>query len=78
MANSLINGTEGGMVAPLAEPDPTAGKVPTWGYGADGPKLFYLDPGAGLPAGYEDNPDKVIAAPAKKAKLTMKAADDNG
>lgn len=80
MANSLINGTEGGMASPQVEPDPNAGKVPTWGYGVDGAKLFHLDPGTGLPAGYEDHPDKVgaaPAAPAKKAKLTLKAADDD-
>jgi hypothetical protein len=33
--------------------------IPTYGYGKDGPKLFQLKEGKGLPKGYYDHPDKV-------------------
>lgn len=34
-------------------------KVPTWGYNADGSKLFELAPGEALPPGFVDSPVKV-------------------
>lgn len=37
--------------------------VPTWGYAADGAKLFQLEEGEELPAGFVDSPAKL-----KKAK----------
>lgn len=73
MANSLINGTEGVIQPPPVEPDPHAGKVPTWGYSATGGTLFHLDPGAGLPAGYVDHPDKVV----KQTPKPKKVSDDD-
>ena len=80
MANSLINGASGDIAPQTVESDPNAGKVPTWGYGVDGAKLFHLDPGAALPTGYEDHPDKISdvavdqePAPRKKLKLPKEA-----
>ena len=34
-------------------------KVPTWGYSAEGARLFDLAPGEGLPPGWSDSPAKV-------------------
>ena len=69
MANSLINGTEGAMAPsdpPAAEPDPNV--VPTWGYRHPGlARIFDLQPGEKLPAGWYDSPDRVPAREPKKS-----------
>jgi hypothetical protein len=36
-------------------------KIPTWGYSADGAKLFNLAEGENLPPGWHDSPAKVPA-----------------
>ena len=58
MANSLINGTEAASPPPVPAAQPAT--VPTWGYDAKtgDAKLFELAPGAALPKGYVDSPDK--------------------
>jgi hypothetical protein len=76
MANELINGAGAGMVQPPEAADPNAGKTPTWGYGADGAKLFHLAAGEGLPAGYEDSPTKVAKAEAPPVVMTEPEAAD--
>jgi hypothetical protein len=51
-------------------------KIPTWGYGKDGPKLFELDEGESLPSGYYDHPDKMEEAETKPAKPVLKLPAD--
>jgi len=53
-------------------------KIPTWGYGKDGPKLFELNEGESLPSGYYDHPDKMEEAEAKPAKSVLKLPSDKG
>lgn len=65
------------MLPSPALPDPNAGKVPTWGYSAAGGQLFHLDPGAGLPDGFVDHPDKVGATPEPKRKKKAVTDDDS-
>ena len=60
MANQLINGTQ--MATEPSVSDPNEGKLPTFGYHADGrAQVFHLMPGETLPKGWADSP------PAKKA-----------
>ena len=61
MANSLLN-RAGGAQAPPSPPatDPIAGRLPAYGYDAvtGEAKLFELEAGEKLPAGYVDSPAK--------------------
>lgn len=55
MANQLINGTQ--MASEPSAADPNEGKIPTFGYHADGrAQVFHLNPGQALPAGWHDSP----------------------
>ena len=66
MANSLINGA---AVAEASAPPVDDGKVPTWGYHADGrAEIFRLAPGEALPDGWTDSPAAIAQQPKTKAK----------
>ena len=55
--HSLINGTGAGDVLPPANSeDKMSEKIPTWGYKGAEAKIFKLEPGEALPAGWSDSP----------------------
>ena len=67
MANTLINGPQG--ETPAASPAPASDLVPTWGYAPDGrSEIHQLAPGAALPDGWFDHPDKAAAAKPRPKK----------
>jgi hypothetical protein len=68
MVNQLINGVQ--MVTEPSVPDPNEGKLPTFGYHADGrSQVFHLAPGETLPKGWADAP---------QSKKVKKVSNGNG
>lgn len=81
MANQLINGAQ--MVTEPSVPDPNEGKLPTFGYHADGrSQVFYLGVGERLPEGWHDSPVTAAldaaTAPKPRQPKPKKEAHGNG
>lgn len=72
--HSLINGTGAGeSSSPANSEDRMSEKIPTWGYKGGEAKIFDLEPGEKLPAGWADSPTAVVELPPEQPKKPAKA-----
>lgn len=72
--HNLINGTGADVApSPANSEDRMSEKIPTWGYKGGDSKLFELEPGEKLPAGWSDSPVAVAELPPEQPRKSAKA-----